>query len=159
MTPHEALPVFNDFVQWLTGRKVEAAGLFLNSLRLCVEGQFGENTGMFLWFDPVWHLGGPNGVLVGSRQAQDEDRDVRGALNSLVQQLLGREVESVSVDALTTDIDIRFSNGYWVRTFVSDPTDDMNWYFRDRQRKLTVTGSAAGLRLSNPPSSDESTSH
>jgi hypothetical protein len=159
MTPYEAQPVFNEFIRWLKGRKVEAADLFLNSLRLCIEGQFGEDTGLFVWFDPVWHLGGPKGVLVGSRQAQAEDRDVRGALNSLVQQLLGREVERVSIDALTSDIDIRFSNGFWVRTFVSDPTAEMNWYFRDRQRKLTVTGSAAGLRLSNSPSSDESTAH
>jgi hypothetical protein len=159
MMPHEAQHVFNDFVQWLKGRKVEAAELFLNSLRLCVEGQFGEDTGLFLWFDPVWQLGGPKGVLVGSRQAQAEDRDVRSALNLLVQQLLGQEVEHVSVDALTTDIDVRFSNGYWVRTFVSDPTADMNWYFRDRQRKLTITGSAAGLRLRNSPSSEDGTAH
>jgi hypothetical protein len=157
MTPQEAQLVFNDFVQWLKRRKVEAAELFLNSLRICIEGQFGEDTGLFLWFDPVWHLGSPKGVLLGSRQAQTEDRDERGALNSFVQELLGREVERVSVDALTSDIDVRFSDGYWVRTFVSDPTADMNWYFRDRQKKLVVTGSAAGLRLSNSPPSDIST--
>ena len=54
----------DDMVRWLIGREVEAAGLFLNSLRLSIDGYFGANTGMFLWFDPVWHLGSYRGVLV-----------------------------------------------------------------------------------------------
>jgi hypothetical protein len=157
MTPKETQLVFNDFVQRLIGRKVEVADLFLNSLRLCIDGQFGGDTGLFLWFDPVWHLGSATGILVGSRQAQVEERDAHAALNLLVQGLLGREVERISVDALTNDIDIRFSGDYWIKTFVSDPTADMNWYFRDRRMKLVVTGSAAGLRLNNSPPSDEST--
>jgi hypothetical protein len=157
MKAKDAQAVFSDFVQWLMGRRVEVADLFLNSLRICIEGQFGGDTGLFLWFDPVWHLGSPKGILVGSRQAQIEERNAHAALNLLVQELLGRQVEQVSVDALTSDIDIRFSGGYWVRTFVSDPTANMNWYFRDRQRKLVVTASAAGFRLSDFPPSDEST--
>jgi hypothetical protein len=80
------------------------------------------------------------------------------ALNLLVKQLLGRQVEQVSVDALTNDIAVRFSGGYWVRTFVSDPTDD-SWYFRDRQSREVITGSAKGLRLRYfVPTSDADTS-
>jgi 23S rRNA G2069 N7-methylase RlmK/C1962 C5-methylase RlmI len=67
---NDAQSVLDRFIQWLIGRKVEDADLFLNSLRITVEGEFGEDTGLFLWFDPVWHLGSPEGVLVGSRQAQ-----------------------------------------------------------------------------------------
>jgi len=155
MTPATARSVFNDFVQWLLGRKVEVADLFLNSLRVCVEGQFGEDTGLFLWFDPVWHLGCPKGILVGSRQAQVEERDAHAALNVLVKELEGREIERVSVDALTSDIDIRFSGDYWVRTFVSDPAAEMNWYIRDRENNVVVTGAASGLRLCDSRPADE----
>lgn len=150
--------MFNDFVQWLIGREIKAASLFLNSLRLCVGGEFGQKVGLFLYFDPVWHLGGPKGILTGSRQAQVEERDAHVALNLLVQELLGKKVQRVSVDPLTIDIDIEFSGGYWVRTFVSDPTDDENWYIRDRQNNIVVTGSAKGLLLKERPArSDEST--
>src|ERR1700691_1655272 len=106
MKPKDAQTVFKDFVQWIAGRKVREASLFLNSLRVCVECEFGERTSLFLWFDPVWHLGSPKGILVGSRQAQVEERDAHAALNLLVQELLGREVEHVSVDALTAEIDV-----------------------------------------------------
>lgn len=154
-----AQSVFNDFVQRLLGREIQAASLFLNSLRLCVGCEFGEKAGLFLYFDPVWHLGGPKGVLVGSRQAQVEERDAHAALNLLVQELLGKKIERVTVDALTGDIDIRFSGGYWVRTFVSDPTDDENWYIWDKQKNLVVTGLPTGLQLEERPArSDESTS-
>ncbi len=154
--PNDAQSVFNGFVQCLIGRNVEDADLFLNSLRITVDGDFGGDTGLFLWFDPVWHLGSPQGVLVGSRQAQVEERDAHSALNLVVQQLHRRQVERVSVEALTNDIEVRFSGGYWVKTFVSDPTADMNWYFRDRQTHEVITGSAAGLRLDQEaPASDE----
>ncbi|HEV2521495.1 MAG TPA: hypothetical protein VGT24_03865 [Candidatus Acidoferrales bacterium] len=154
--PNDAKTVFNDFVQWLVGRKVQAASLFLNSLRVCIECKFGEKIGLFLWFDPVWHFGGPKGILVGSRQAQVEERDAHAALDLLVQELLGKQVERVCVDALTSDIDVQFSGGYWVRTFVSDPTDEMNWYFWDKQKNIVVSGSAGGLQLEDRPQhSDE----
>ena len=112
---------------------------------------------MFLWFDPVWHLGSYRGVLVGSRQAQAEESDAQGAMNQLVQELVGKRIERVAVEALTNDIDVRFSGGYWVRTFVSDPESDYNWYFRDRRIDLSVYGSAKGLRFRNsaPASQDK----
>jgi hypothetical protein len=156
--PQTVQSVFNDFVQWLIGREIQAASLFLNSLRLCVGCEFGQKAGLFLYFDPVWHLGGPKGVFVGSRQAQVEERDAHAALDLLVQELLRKKIERVSVDALTGDIDVRFSGGFWVRTFVSDPTDDENWYIWDKQKNLVVTGSATGLQLEERPArSDEST--
>src|SRR5580658_902583 len=124
----ETQSVFDGFVRRLTGHKVSYASLFLNSLRICVDRQLQESNGLFLWFEPVWHLGGPVGVLVGSRQAQTEERDAHAALNSLVEGLVGRQIELVAVEPLTNDIDVRFSGGYWVKTFVFDPEADENWY-------------------------------
>ena len=147
--PEDAQSVFDDFVRRLIGHKVSYASLFPNSLRICIDRQLEENTGLFLWFEPVWHLGSLNGVLVGSRQAQVEERDAHAALNLLVQELIGRQIEHVCVEALTNDIDVRFSGGYWVRTFVSDPEADENWYFRDCQSNVVVTGSSRALRLTD----------
>jgi hypothetical protein len=147
--PKDAQSIFNDFVRSLLGRHVSYVSLFLNSLRVCVDRKLGERTGFFLWFEPVWHLGSPNGILVGSRQAETDERDAHAALDLLVQEILGRQVERIAVEALTSDIDVRFSGGYWVRTFVSDPTGDESWYFRDCQSDMVVTGSPKGLRLAD----------
>jgi hypothetical protein len=141
--------VFADFVRRLVGHRVSHSSLLLNSLRVCIDRQLQENSGFFFWFEPVWHLGNSNGVLVGSRQAQVEERDAHAALNSLVEELVGREIERVSVEPLTNDIDVRFSDRYWIRTFVSDPTAEENWYIRDCQSDELVRGSAKGLRLAD----------
>jgi hypothetical protein len=147
--PDDAQFVFHDFVRRLIGHKVSYASLFLNSLRICVDRQLKESTGLFLWFDPVWHLGSSNGVLVGSRQAQVEERNAHAALNLVVEELVGRQIEDVKVEALTNDLDVRFSGGYWVRTFVSDPEADENWYVRDCKSNQVVSGSSSALRLSD----------
>jgi hypothetical protein len=139
--------VFNDFVHRLVGRKVSYASLLLNSLRICVDRQLNEKSGFFLWFEPVWHLGSPEGILVGSRQAQTEECDAHAALNVLVERLVTRQIEHVSVEDFTNDIDVRFSGGYWVRTFVSDPLADEDWYVRDCESNVVVTGSTKGLRV------------
>jgi hypothetical protein len=147
MMPMDAQSTFTDFVQSLLGRRVSYASLFLNSLRVCIDRELGEKAGFFLWLEPIWHLGSGKGVLVGSRQAQTEEHEAHAALNLLVEQILGKHVESVSIEVLTNDIDVRFSDGYWVRTFVSDATDDESWYLWDCQSDWVVTGSPKGLRL------------
>lgn len=146
--PDDAQLVFYSFVQRLIGHEVSYASLFLNSLRICVDRQLQESTGLFLWFDPVWHLGSSNGVLVGSRQAQVEDRNAHATLNVVVQELVGRQIEDIKVEALTNDIYVRFSGGYWVRTFVSDPEAEENWYVRDCKSNQVVSGSSRALRRS-----------
>jgi hypothetical protein len=151
--PKDEQSVFNDFVRSILGRRISYVSLFSNSMRICVDRKLEEKTGFFLWFEPVWHLGKPNGILVGSRQAQTDERDAHATLNLSLQEILGRQVESIAVEALTTDIDVRLSGGYWVRTFVSDPTDDESWYVRDCQSDMVVTGSPKGLRLAERPSS------
>jgi hypothetical protein len=142
-----ARSTFDDFVQLLSGRRVSYLSLFLNSLRLCIDRELGEKAGFFIWFEPTWQLGSPNGILVGSRQAQTEAPGARGSLNSLAREIIGQQIEGVSIEALSNDIDVRFSGGFWIRTFVSDPTDNESWYLRDCQSGLVVTGSPKGLSL------------
>jgi hypothetical protein len=145
--PKDVQSALADFIRRLVEHRISHSSLLLNSLRVCIDRQLQENAGFFLWFEPVWHLGNPSGVLVGSRQAQVEERDAHAALNSLVEELVGRRIERVTIEPLTNDIDVRFSDGWWIRTFVSDPTAEENWYIRDCQSNEVVTGSAKGLRL------------
>ena len=83
----------------------------------------------------------------GPRQAQTDEREAHAALNLSLQEILSRQLERITIEALTTDIDVRFSGGYWVRTFVSNPRDVEGWYIRDCQSDMVVTGSPGGLRL------------
>ena len=73
--------------------------------------------------------------------------DAHAALNSLVKGLVGRQIELVAVEPFTNDIDVRFSGGHWVRTIVSNPEANENWYFRNCQSNRVVTGSSNGLRV------------
>lgn len=152
----DARSVWEDFVCFLTGRKVSYASLFLNSLRICIDRQLKEPTGFFLWFEPVWQVGAPEGILAGSRQAQTEDRDAHAAINRIVEELVGREIERISLDDISCEIGVRLAGGYWVRTFVSDPTADEDWYVRDCASNVVISGSAKGLRVSDRgPHSEE----
>ena len=145
--PKDAQSTFEDFVRSLRGRRISYASLFQNSLRVCVDRRLNEKTGFFLCFEPVWHLGSLRGILVGSRQAQSEERDARAALNLLVEEILDKQIESIRIEPISNDVDVQLSGGYRIRTFVSDPTDDQTWYFRDCQTNLVVSGSPKGLRL------------
>lgn len=100
--PEDAQSAFDDFVRRLIGHKVSYASLFLNSLRICVDRQLEESTGFFLWFEPVWHLGSLDGILVGSRQAQVEERDAQAALNLLVQVLVAQKLRASALSLLPT---------------------------------------------------------
>jgi hypothetical protein len=146
--PDDPQLVFQDFVRRLIGHKVSYASLLLNSLRICVDRQLEEKTGLFLWFEPAWHLGSSNGVLVGSRQAQVEEHNAHAALNLVVKELVGKQIENVEVEPLTNEIDVRFSGGYWIKTFVSDPEDDENWYIRDCKSNQVITGSSRAIHVS-----------
>jgi hypothetical protein len=137
------------------GAEGSIRGPFFHSLRIYIDRNLGEQTGLFLWFEPTWHLGSAEGVLVGSRQAQVEDQADHVALDLLVQQLLGRSVEHVAIDALSYDVEVRFTGGYWIKTFVSDTTADENWYFRDCRSNDVVSSSAKGLRLGHIPPSNQ----
>ena len=55
--------------------------------------------------------------------------------------MTGKTIEGIATDQLTHDIEIRFSEGYWLRTFVSDPTDEDIWHIRDSRRGLKVYAS------------------
>ena len=64
-----------------------------------------------------------------------------GQLNDLAAQLNGRAIEHAELDAVSHDIELRFSGGYALKTFVSDPADEEIWYIRDKGKKLVAGAS------------------
>src|SRR5687768_5301397 len=55
----------------LVGRRVTDRQLAGNSFSIWLDTEKGRLTGWTIWLEPTWNLVGPDGVIAGSRQAQD----------------------------------------------------------------------------------------
>jgi hypothetical protein len=133
--------ILRESLAGLLGRKVSSTSLAANSLTVDIETLPDEHSELWLWFEPTWHVGCPEGVILGSRQAQVEDKQQHDELGRVAAQLVGRTIERLDLDERTRDIQVQVSGGYWVRTFVSDPNDEEIWYIRDKGRGLAVGAS------------------
>jgi hypothetical protein len=130
--------VLGEFAARIIGKKVGFTRLAANSLIVYIDCEPPAETGFSLWFEPTWHIGCRKGVLLGSRQAQAEDESTHAELGSLAGQLVGKNVESIEINSITHDIRVRFTEAYWVSSFVSDPADEDIWDIRDNSKKLAV---------------------
>ncbi|HTE19651.1 MAG TPA: hypothetical protein VK689_14890 [Armatimonadota bacterium] len=146
----------NAFVEHIrnqvVGHPVSYRRLALNSLLIYVDCQPGDPTGVIFWFEPTWHLRGPDRVLTGSRQAQpDEDAKEPDAgfraAGLALDALWDRTVEAVEVEPVTHSLIVRFEGGYEVRTFVSDPTSDLDWHIDENATGHSVEGHSGGVKL------------
>jgi hypothetical protein len=104
--------------------------------------------GLYFWFEPTWHVGCATGVVLGSRQAQVESETEQNQLGEVAATLIGREIESADLDSITHDIQLRFSGGYWLKNFVSDPVDEESWYIRDSGKKLIARANSQNYFVS-----------
>ena len=134
------------------GRPVRYRRLAANSLLVYVDAEPGEKTGVTFWFEPTWHLRGPDRVLTGSREAQeDPDSDDPGAgfrrAADAVDALLGSTVTEVWIEPVTGDLHITLEGGLLLRTFVSDPSTDELWHVRDNVAGVVLYRSPAGYRI------------
>src|SRR5215472_3257067 len=120
---------------WPRGSYISVTRLAANSLLIYVECEPGDKQGVTIWFEPTWHFAGPEGVLVGSRQAQmddnpDDDEDFYRVAEPL-RVLEGKTIQSVVIEPITHDLHVRIEDAYWVKTFASDPNDDESWHIRE----------------------------
>ena len=126
----------------IVGQQVTDRQLAANSLSIWIATAAGEAVGYTIWLEPSWHVLGPAGIIAGSRQAQDEEEPSGwAAVSDAIDQLVGRRVEALEVDARTGDLTVRLSGGYLARTFVSDPRDSRHWWITDRAGTRRVVGS------------------
>jgi hypothetical protein len=137
----------------LIGRRIKFRRLAGDSLLLYVDCEPGDQRGITIWLEPIWHLRGPLGVLLGSMQvaeAADEEETMAAVADEPLSQLIGKAIEDVAFDALTFDITVRFEGGYRVCTFVADATSDDSWHIRENRTLTRVKGSPAGLVFQRP---------
>ena len=113
----------------LVDHRVSAYRLACDSLLVYFDCEPGDETGVTLWFEPIWHFRGPQGVLVGSMQAFEaaQTEDGLDALSGLMDGLHEKEVEQVVVDPVSFDLSVSFAGGYSVTTFVADATAGESW--------------------------------
>jgi hypothetical protein len=138
---------FEDFASRLIGHRVSFTRLAGNSLLIYVDCEPSDNKGLTIWFEPTWHLGSPRGVLLGSRQAQVDGKEAHSRVAEPLDQLAGKAIEKVLIEEITFDLRVVFEGGYWITTFVSDPTDDESWHITDNSSKLQLFASPAGLQI------------
>ena len=142
--------LFSRLCKRIVGRKITFRRLAANSLLLYVDGTPGDKKGITICFEPAWHVLGPKGVLVGSRQAGEAAYKSKRALDRVgkpLSILATLPISSVKVEPKTFDIKVSFGRDYLVRTFVSDPTDDESWYFRENASGDRLIASPSGLRF------------
>jgi hypothetical protein len=139
----------------IVGRAVTFIRLAANSLLVYFGGQPGDRQGVTLWLDPTWHLRGPDGVLAGSRQAQDDpdSQDPEAGFRAAaagVDALAGRRALTLDVDDVTTDLRIAFEGGIELRTFVADPDDNHLWHVRENATGTSVRAKPGRLVIAPP---------
>ena len=139
----------------IEGHTVKYRRLAGNSLILYLDCEPGDKHGATIWLEPTWHLRGPESVLAGSRQAQDDPdaedpeegfREVAAAVDVLT----GRRLVALGIDPVTGDLRADLEGGLVLQTFVCDPTDDHLWHIRDNATGARLRGTPAGLRIDPP---------
>jgi len=147
----EAETYFEHLRAMLVNHKVSFTRLAANSLIVYVECEPGDKKGVTIWFEPTWHFCGVEGVLIGSRQAQmDDEPENEEAFYRVAEPLRmleGRKIESVVIEPRTFDLHVYVEGGYWIKTFVSDPTDDESWHIRENATGKMLKGFAKGLAI------------
>lgn len=149
MSPDEFLDRIRSLV---VGWPVSYVRLAANSLLVYVGCEPGDEQGVMFWFEPTWHVRGPGRILTGSRHAQ-EDRDALDpsagfkAAARAVDELMSRTIDAVDIEPITQSLILTLGGGYQVRTFVSDPTSDLDWHIDDNAAGMILEGCAQALEL------------
>jgi hypothetical protein len=139
----------NRFRSSLIGRTIKDFRLAGNSLIIYIDCTPGENYGFVIWFEPTWHYVGPKKVLVGSRQVQQDEYDELGIKEALDQLnlLVGKKVIDLKIEERSNDLVTLIEGDFYIKTFVSDPTDDWIWQIKDKDAKLRLHGDPYKITL------------
>jgi hypothetical protein len=129
------------------GHRVSSWRLVRDILLIDVDAVPGDDKGVTFWFDPIWHVRGPDGVWLGSSQftdlsAHDDDID---SLAAPLDILNGRAIKNVSIEPSTFDLTLAFDGGYCIKTFVSDVTVAESWHIRENLSGFSLEGSPRGI--------------
>jgi hypothetical protein len=128
----------------VTGQQVVDRLLAGNSVSVFVDDEAGAR--WTIWLDPSWRLEDVDGVLAGSRQAQDEEEESGwSAVGEALDRLVGSTVEFVWRDAKSGDLVVQFSGSLRLRTFTNDPRDVDCWRITEKATRKGVEGGPGRL--------------
>lgn len=136
----------------IVGRKVTYRRLAGNSLLIYIDCEPGDKSGFIIWLEPTWNFVGPESVLTGSRQAQhnsdeeDPDAGFRHA-GEMMNSALHRTVEGITIEPITRSLILSLSEGYTIRTFVSDPTSIEDWYIQEKATEHALEATSKGIEF------------
>jgi hypothetical protein len=143
--------LFEELKGRILGSKVSYRRLACDFLLLYLDCVPGDESGITLWFDPIWHLRGHDRVLLGSMQVaaacDSEEAMAAVAHGPLLAPLLGRSIEGVAIASLTCDLSVFLEGGYSVCTFVADTSVDESWHIRENATGTRLKGSPGGLSV------------
>jgi hypothetical protein len=137
----------------ILGSKVSYCRLACDSLLLYVGCVPGDESGITLWFDPIWHLRGHDRVLLGSMQVAavcDSEEAMAAVADGPLAPLLGRSIEGVAIAPLTFDLSVSLEGVYSVCTFVADGSVDESWHIRENGTGTRLKASPEGLSVQLP---------
>lgn len=132
----------------IQNRFVKFIRLAGNSLIIYCECEPGDKEhGYSIWLKPTWHFGNNLHVITGSREAQTEDEKEHYNISEQFKVLYLKPIKRVTIEPITNDLEIEFDDGYFMRTFVSDPNDEESWHIRDHNRHIKVIGNPKSIEI------------
>ncbi len=119
-----------------------------NTLILYLDSQPGDDNSISFWIDPPWHLCGPDSVLIGSRQMQEETTEEElDEITRPLKHIQENDIETIEIEERTNDLIISFKNNFQIRTFAVNPEEDYSWYMTDKGNNLRVNGAPKGVTI------------
>ena len=140
--------LLQELFESMVGRTITWRRLVADSLLLYLECEPGElRHGYILWLEPTWHVSCPDGVIVGSDQAQVDSKEELCRVGRPLDQLIGQTVDAAEIDDRSNDLCLKTLGGYFAKTFVSDPTHEEIWSIADNARSVRLCASPSGLEV------------
>ncbi|NHN34654.1 hypothetical protein [Paenibacillus agricola] len=137
-------------IKRLEEKQVSFVRLAGNSLIIYLECLPGEtDIGASIWLEPTWHFRSLNKVITGSRQAQTDDKEEHEVLSQKLGNMVMKRVKCINIENGSNDLTLELDDGFSVKTFVSDPTDEESWHVLDHEQKVKIIGNPEKIILEN----------
>ena len=149
--------VYDAIARQLVGGRISDTRMFLSTLQVCVAQARAGESAFEIWCEAPWHVHDSERVVVGSGALQpptsfgDETEVARAdaaqarASNTARALLVGRAIESVTVQPASFGFHVLCADGVVLETFTEDGDAETSWVLREAAR--AVRGTGLGLEL------------
>lgn len=135
-------------LQQLERKQVTLVRLAGNSLILYLDCKPGDkNNGSILWLEPTWHFRSSEMIISGSREAQTDDETEHNTIADKLNRLVYKSIDYIIVETGSNDLIIKFDDDLFLKTFVSNPTDEKSWSITDNVQKIKIIGNPKEIKL------------